>query len=127
MIVVICKLSYTDVVTSIENDTLVLVRETYWDREIYGLCIVHIILIYQEAWLQTSLESKTSYWVVVQSDRHIDVAWIPLKVILDSSASDRSVNIYILSLEALYRIECTYSDTEVVCSLQFLPCLVPLF
>ena len=57
---VICNLSYTDVVTSIEDDVLVLVRETYRDREVYGLNVFCIILVYQETWLQTCLESKTS-------------------------------------------------------------------
>ena len=75
---VICNLSYTDVVTSIENNVLVLVRETYRDREIYGLNVFCIILVYQEAWLQTCLESKTSYRIIVQCDRYIDIAWILL-------------------------------------------------
>ena len=106
MIPVVCNLSYTDVVTSIEYDVLVLVRETYRDREVYGLNVFCIILVYQETWLQTCLESKTSYWVVVQSDRHIDVAWILL-----ATFKSHTGNFYILSLEALYRVESTYSNT----------------
>ena len=45
MIPVVCNLSYTDVVTSIEYDVLVLVRETYRDREVYGLNVFCIILV----------------------------------------------------------------------------------
>lgn len=48
VIPVVCNLSYTDVVTSIEYDVLVLVRETYRDREIYSLYVFCIILVYQD-------------------------------------------------------------------------------
>jgi hypothetical protein len=55
---VICNLSYTDVVTSIEDDVLVLVRETYRDREVYGLNVFCIILVYQETWLCCPSKSR---------------------------------------------------------------------
>ena len=106
MIPVVCNLSYTDVVTSIEYDVLVLVRETYRDREIYSLYAFSIILVNQETWLQTCLESETRYRIVVLSDRHIDIAWIPL-----ATFKSHTGNFYILSLEALHRIESTYSNT----------------
>lgn len=105
MIPVVCNLSYTDVVTSIEYDVLVLVRKTDWDRKVECLNVFCIILVYQETWLQTCLESQTSYWVVVQSDRHIDIAWIPL-----ATFKSHTGNFYILSLEALYRVESTYCN-----------------
>ena len=57
VIPVVSNLSYADVVTSIEYNTLVLIRETYRDREIYSLNAFCIILVYQEPWLQTCLES----------------------------------------------------------------------
>ena len=101
MIVVFSNLCYTDVVTSIEYKTLVLVRETYWDREVYSLNIFHVILVYQKTWLQTCLESKTCYRIVVQSDRNVNVTRVPLVVILISYIS----YFYVLCLEALYRIE----------------------
>ena len=105
MIPVVCNLSYTDVVTSIEYDVLVLVRKTDRDRKVECLNVFCIILVYQETWLQTCLESQTSYWVVVQSDRHIDIAWILL-----ATFKSHTGNFYILSLEALYRVESTYCN-----------------
>lgn len=101
----VCNLSYTDVVTSIEYDVLVLVRKTDRDRKVECLNVFCIILVYQETWLQTCLESQTSYWVVVQSDRHIDIAWILL-----ATFKSHTGNFYILSLEALYRVESTYCN-----------------
>ena len=98
MIVVLSNLCYADVVTSIEYKTLVLVRETYWDREVYSLNIFHVILVYQETRLQTCLESKTCYRIVVQSDRNVNVTRVPLVVILISYIS----YFYVLCLEALY-------------------------
>lgn len=42
----VCNLSYTDVVTSIEYDVLVLVRKTDRDRKVECLNVFCIILVY---------------------------------------------------------------------------------
>ena len=69
---VICNLSYTDVVTSIEYDVLVLVRKTDRDRKVECLNAFCVIFVYHETWLQTCLESKTLSYIVLKSASNLN-------------------------------------------------------
>lgn len=77
MVVEFCN---TDVVTCIEYKVLILIRETNWDRKVECLhAITCTIFVNHETWLNTCFESKTLYWVVIQSDRDVEIAWSPLR------------------------------------------------
>jgi len=72
-----------DVVASIEYKVRILIRETYWYRKVECLnkLVRHIILTYHETWLNTSLESETLSYIVVQCYRYVDISWSPSYVI----------------------------------------------
>ena len=99
MVVEFCN---TDVVTCIEYKVLILIRETNWDRKVECLhAITCTIFVNHETWLNTCFESKTLYWVVIQSDRDVEIAWSPLLTTnFKILASNRTF--YLLSLQTLH-------------------------
>ena len=71
-------LGATDVVTSIETDVHVLVRNTYWYREVECINIFCIVFCNHETWLNTSLQCQTVSNIEVGKDRDVEVSWLPL-------------------------------------------------
>lgn len=100
MVVEFCN---TDVVTCIEYKVLILIRETNWDRKVECLhAITCTIFVNHETWLNTCFESKTLYWVVIQSDRDVEIAWSPLaatKIIIKIMVVNINRTFYLLSLK----------------------------
>ena len=70
------NICYTEVVTTINNEVVVLVRQTNWDRKIKGIYF-YIVFTYAETWLNTELNCKVFNYINVSNYRNVQVAWRP--------------------------------------------------
>ena len=80
------NLGATDVVTSIKAEVHVLVRNTYWYREVECINFFSIVFCNHESGLNTSLQCQTVGNIEVGKDRDVEVSWLPL---------DFNINIFI--------------------------------
>ena len=93
----------TDVVASVQADIHILVRDTYWDREVESLDYVRVsvVLSYHKARLNTSFQCQSFCHIEVRKNRNVQVAWTP-----------SSANVILRNLEALERVEQTTAQAN---------------
>ena len=79
-VAILTDIGHAKVVTTIENEVVILVRQTNRDRKVKCVYLRSMVFIYHETRLKTKLDCETWHYINIGHDRHVDIAWVPFLI-----------------------------------------------